>query len=43
MVTTQRIAAEKTLLDYAKELERSNKLKEDLERVVNTSPIIVFL
>lgn len=43
MVTTQRIAAEKALLDYAKELEHSNKLKEDLERVVNTSPVIVFL
>jgi PAS domain S-box len=43
MITTQRIAAEKALLDYAKELEHSNKLKEDLERVINTSPVIVFL
>ncbi len=34
---------EKALLAYAKELERSNQLKEDLERVVNTSPVIVFL
>lgn len=43
MITTQRIEAEKALLDYAKELERSNQLKEELERVVNTSPVIVFL
>ena len=43
MITTQRKEAEKALLDYAKELERSNRLKEDMERVVNTSPVIVFL
>ncbi len=43
MVTTQRIEAENALLDYANELERSNQLKEDMERVVNTSPVIVFL
>jgi len=43
MITTQRREAEKALLDYAKELERSNQLKEELERVVNTSPVIVFL
>ncbi|HET8686756.1 MAG TPA: PAS domain-containing protein, partial [Methanosarcina sp.] len=43
MVTAQRIEAEKALLDYAKELEHSNQLKEDMERVVNTSPVIVFL
>jgi len=43
MITTQRIEAEKALLAYAKELERSNQLKEDMERVVNTSPVIVFL
>ncbi len=43
MITAQRIEAEKALLAYAKELEHSNKLKEDLERVVNTSPVIVFL
>ncbi len=42
-VTTQRIEAEKALLDYAKELEHSNQLKEDMERVVNTSPVIAFL
>lgn len=42
-ITTQRREAEKALLDYAKELERSNQLKEDMERVVNTSPVIVFL
>lgn len=43
VVTAQRIEAERALLNYAKELERSNQLKEDLERVVNTSPVIVFL
>ncbi len=43
LITTQRKGAEKALLAYAKELERSNQLKEDLERVVNTSPVIVFL
>ena len=42
-VTTRRIEAEKSLMDYAKELERSNQLKEDMEMVVNTSPVIVFL
>jgi PAS domain S-box-containing protein len=35
--------AEKALTDYAKELEASNKLKEELERVINNSPVIVFL
>lgn len=43
MITTQRREAEKALLDYAKELERSNQVKEELERVINTSPVIVFL
>ncbi len=43
MITTQRREAEKALLDYAKELERSNQLKKELERVINTSPVIVFL
>ncbi|HWQ47490.1 MAG TPA: histidine kinase dimerization/phosphoacceptor domain -containing protein [Methanosarcina sp.] len=43
MITTQRREAQKSLMDYAKELERSNQLKEDMERVVNTSPVIVFL
>ncbi|MGA9189538.1 MAG: PAS domain-containing protein, partial [Methanosarcina sp.] len=42
-VTTQRIEAEKALLDYAKELEHSNQLKEEMERVIHTSPVIVFL
>lgn len=42
-VTSQRIEAEKALLDYAKELERSNQLKEEMEKVINTSPVIVFL
>ncbi|KKG18154.1 ATPase [Methanosarcina sp. 2.H.T.1A.6] len=43
LVTAQRRAAEKALLDYAMELERSNKLKEEMERVINNSPVIVFL
>ncbi|MGB9941406.1 histidine kinase dimerization/phosphoacceptor domain -containing protein, partial [Methanosarcina sp.] len=43
MVTTQRREAEKALLDYAKELERSNQLMEEMEKVINTSPVIVFL
>ena len=43
MVTTQRIEAEKALLAYAKELEYSNQLKEEMERVIHTSPVIVFL
>ncbi len=42
-VTAQRRAAEKTLLEYALELEHSNKLKEDMERIINNSPVIVFL
>ncbi len=42
-VTTQRIEAEKALLDYARELEHSNQLKEEMERVIHTSPVIVFL
>ena len=43
LVTAQRREAEKALLDYAMELERSNKLKEEMERVINNSPVIVFL
>ena len=43
MVTTQRIEAEKALLNYAMELEHSNQLKEEMERVIHTSPVIVFL
>jgi len=43
LVTAQRREAEKALLDYATELERSNKLKEEMERVINNSPVIVFL
>lgn len=42
-VTTQRKATENSLLKYAMELERSNKLKEEMERIINTSPVIVFL
>ncbi|AKB28744.1 Sensory transduction histidine kinase [Methanosarcina siciliae T4/M] len=42
-VTRQRREAEKALLDYARKLEHSNKLKEKLERIINSSPVIVFL
>ncbi len=35
--------AEKVLTDYANELVLSNKLKEELEIVINNSPVIVFL
>ena len=42
-VTTQRREAEKSLLDYSRELEQSNKLKEEMERIINNSPVIVFL
>jgi len=42
-ITAQRREAEKALLDYARELEHSNKLKEEMERIINTSPVIVFL
>ncbi len=42
-ITIQRKEAEKTLVEYARKLEHSNKLKEDLERVINNSPVIVFL
>jgi PAS domain S-box-containing protein len=41
--TIERKEAERALTDYAKELEASNKLKEELERVINNSPVIVFL
>jgi len=40
---TERNKAEKSLIDYADELERSNKLKDELEKVINSSPVIVFL
>ena len=43
MATTQRIEAEKALRNYAMELEHSNQLKEELERVIHNSPVIVFL
>ncbi len=42
-ITAQRRQAEKALLEYALELEHSNKLKEELERIINNSPVIVFL
>ena len=41
--TTERKEAEKALLKYARELELSNKLKEELELVINNSPVVVFL
>ena len=41
--TTEQRVAEKALTDYATELELSNKLKEELELVINNSPVIVFL
>ena len=43
IITMQRREAEKVLMDYAMELEHSNKLKEDMERIINNSPVIVFL
>ncbi|MCQ1536173.1 PAS domain S-box protein [Methanosarcina sp. KYL-1] len=43
MVTTQRKATENALLEYAMELEHSNKLKKEMELVINKSPVIVFL
>ncbi|AKB36969.1 Sensory transduction histidine kinase [Methanosarcina siciliae C2J] len=42
-ITSQRREAEKALFDYARKLEHSNKLKEKLERIINSSPVIVFL
>ena len=42
-VTTQRREAEKSLLEYARKLEHSNRLKEELESIINSSPVIVFL
>lgn len=35
--------AEKALRDYARQLEHSNKLKEEMEQIINNSPVIVFL
>lgn len=42
-VTTQRREAEKALIEYARKLEHSNRLKEEMEQIINTSPVIVFL
>ncbi|MFY1112231.1 MAG: histidine kinase dimerization/phosphoacceptor domain -containing protein [Methanosarcinaceae archaeon] len=42
-VTTQRMKTEEALLAYALELEQSNKLKEEMENIINNSPVIVFL
>lgn len=43
MATAQRIEDEKTLRNYAIELEHSNQLKEEIERIIHNSPVIVFL
>ncbi|MDA0524193.1 histidine kinase dimerization/phosphoacceptor domain -containing protein [Methanococcoides alaskense] len=40
--TTERQKAEEELIRYSKELEQSNQMKEEMERVVENSPIIVF-
>jgi PAS domain S-box-containing protein len=42
-VTTQRREAEKALIEYARKLEHSNRLKEEMEQIINNSPVIVFL
>ena len=42
-VTIQRMKTEEALLAYAMELEQSNKLKEEMENIINNSPVIVFL
>ncbi|MDY9926087.1 histidine kinase dimerization/phosphoacceptor domain -containing protein [Methanosarcina sp.] len=42
-VTTQRREAEKALIEYARKLEHSNRLKEEMELIINNSPVIVFL
>lgn len=39
---TERKRTEKALKEYAEQLEYSNKMKEEMERVVNSSPVIVF-
>ncbi|WP_370575901.1 PAS domain S-box protein [Methanomethylovorans sp.] len=39
---TERKRIEQALKDYAEQLEHSNQLKEEMERVVNNSPVIVF-
>ncbi|RXA14671.1 ATPase, partial [Methanosarcina sp. MSH10X1] len=41
--TTERKETEQALTDYAAELEQSNRRKEELELVINNSPVIVFL
>ncbi|MCM1987782.1 histidine kinase dimerization/phosphoacceptor domain -containing protein [Methanococcoides seepicolus] len=40
--TTERKKAEEELIRYSKELEQSNQMKEEMERVVENSPVIVF-
>ena len=42
-VTNSHRDAEDSLLKYANELEKSNKLMEQMEAVINSSPVIVFL
>lgn len=39
---TERKRIENSLTEYAEKLEDSNKLKEEMENIVNNSPVIVF-
>lgn len=39
---TERKRIEQALKEYAEQLEHSNQIKEEMERVVNNSPVIVF-
>lgn len=40
--TNERKKAQEELIRYSKELERSNQMKKEMERVVENSPVIVF-
>lgn len=42
-VTAQRKEAEAALLKYALELEHSNERLQEMEKVINNSPVVVFL
>ncbi|WP_406655964.1 PAS domain S-box protein [Methanolobus sp. ZRKC2] len=39
---SKRKQTERALKDYAEELKRSNELKEEMENIINHSPVIVF-
>lgn len=41
-ITTEQKKAKQELIKYAEELEHSNQMKEEMERVVENSPVIVF-